>query len=261
MRGEMSGTDVPIKELPPYLPKAFIAIEDRRFYSHFGVDPIGLGARRRRQRAPPRRVAGRLDHHPAARQEPVPDPGAHALAQDAGTGAGALARAQVQQGGDSRALSQPRLFRLRRLRGRGGGAALFRQVRAPGEGGRGRDAGRPGEIAVAAGAEPQSRRRRAPRADRARGHDRARLRHRDHGQDRARAARARGEAGGRRLRQLRRRLDHGRARRSGRPRRAGPRGRDLDRSGPAGGGREGAGRRACAQRAESSTSPRAPSSR
>jgi penicillin-binding protein 1A len=42
MRGEMSGTDVPIKELPPYLPRAFIAIEDRRFYSHIGVDPIGL---------------------------------------------------------------------------------------------------------------------------------------------------------------------------------------------------------------------------
>ena len=42
VRGEMSGTDVPIKDLPPYLPKAFIAIEDRRFYSHFGIDPIGL---------------------------------------------------------------------------------------------------------------------------------------------------------------------------------------------------------------------------
>ena len=42
VRGEMSGTDVPIKELPPYLPKAFIAIEDRRFYSHFGIDPVGL---------------------------------------------------------------------------------------------------------------------------------------------------------------------------------------------------------------------------
>jgi len=41
-RGEMSGTDVPIKELPAYLPKAFIAIEDRRFYDHFGVDPVGL---------------------------------------------------------------------------------------------------------------------------------------------------------------------------------------------------------------------------
>ena len=41
-RGDMGGADVPIKDLPPYLPKAFIAIEDRRFYSHFGIDPIGL---------------------------------------------------------------------------------------------------------------------------------------------------------------------------------------------------------------------------
>ena len=41
-RGEMSGTDISIKELPPYLPRAFIAIEDRRFYSHYGADPIGL---------------------------------------------------------------------------------------------------------------------------------------------------------------------------------------------------------------------------
>jgi penicillin-binding protein 1A len=36
------GADVALKDLPPYLPRAFIAIEDRRFYHHFGVDPIGL---------------------------------------------------------------------------------------------------------------------------------------------------------------------------------------------------------------------------
>jgi penicillin-binding protein 1A len=41
-RGEMPGANVALKELPPYLPKAFIAIEDRRFYSHFGIDPIGI---------------------------------------------------------------------------------------------------------------------------------------------------------------------------------------------------------------------------
>jgi penicillin-binding protein 1A len=41
-RGEMSGTDVSIKDLPAYLPRAFVAIEDRRFFSHSGVDPIGL---------------------------------------------------------------------------------------------------------------------------------------------------------------------------------------------------------------------------
>ena len=41
-RGEMPGTNVALKDLPPYLPKAFIAIEDRRFYSHYGVDPYGI---------------------------------------------------------------------------------------------------------------------------------------------------------------------------------------------------------------------------
>jgi len=41
-RGEMAGTNVALKDLPPYLPKAFIAIEDRRFYSHYGIDPWGI---------------------------------------------------------------------------------------------------------------------------------------------------------------------------------------------------------------------------
>jgi penicillin-binding protein 1A len=41
-RGEMGGAAVAINEMPSYLPKAFIAIEDRRFYEHHGIDPIGL---------------------------------------------------------------------------------------------------------------------------------------------------------------------------------------------------------------------------
>jgi penicillin-binding protein 1A len=41
-RGEMAGANIALKDLPPYLPKAFIAIEDRRFYSHYGVDPFGI---------------------------------------------------------------------------------------------------------------------------------------------------------------------------------------------------------------------------
>src|ERR1700735_5591559 len=36
-RGEMAGANVSLKDLPPYLPNAFMAIEDRRFYSHYGV--------------------------------------------------------------------------------------------------------------------------------------------------------------------------------------------------------------------------------
>ncbi|HLM42111.1 MAG TPA: transglycosylase domain-containing protein, partial [Microvirga sp.] len=41
-RGETGGRTVSLKELPPYLPNAFVAIEDRRFYSHFGIDPVGI---------------------------------------------------------------------------------------------------------------------------------------------------------------------------------------------------------------------------
>ncbi|BAQ44292.1 MULTISPECIES: transglycosylase domain-containing protein [Methylobacterium] len=41
-RGETGGRTVSIRELPPYLPRAFVAIEDRRFYSHLGIDPVGI---------------------------------------------------------------------------------------------------------------------------------------------------------------------------------------------------------------------------
>jgi penicillin-binding protein 1A len=41
-RGEMGGAALAIKEMPANLPNAFIAIEDRRFRSHHGVDPVGL---------------------------------------------------------------------------------------------------------------------------------------------------------------------------------------------------------------------------
>lgn len=41
-RGDTGGEAVRIKDLPPWLPGAVIAIEDRRFREHFGIDPIGL---------------------------------------------------------------------------------------------------------------------------------------------------------------------------------------------------------------------------
>jgi len=41
-RGDTGGAAVRLADLPPYLPKAFVAIEDRRFYAHFGIDPFGI---------------------------------------------------------------------------------------------------------------------------------------------------------------------------------------------------------------------------
>ncbi len=41
-RGDTGGAAISLRDLPPYLPKAFVAIEDRRFYQHWGIDPIGI---------------------------------------------------------------------------------------------------------------------------------------------------------------------------------------------------------------------------
>lgn len=40
--GDLHGQMVSLKKLPPYVVQALLAIEDRRFYSHFGVDLVGL---------------------------------------------------------------------------------------------------------------------------------------------------------------------------------------------------------------------------
>ncbi len=40
--GGLTGELVNVRDLPPYVGTAVMAIEDRRFYSHFGVDPLGL---------------------------------------------------------------------------------------------------------------------------------------------------------------------------------------------------------------------------
>ncbi|MBN8939427.1 MAG: PBP1A family penicillin-binding protein [Rhizobiales bacterium] len=41
-RGDTGGAAVQLKSLPRHVPQALISIEDRRFYSHFGLDMIGL---------------------------------------------------------------------------------------------------------------------------------------------------------------------------------------------------------------------------
>jgi penicillin-binding protein 1A len=42
-RGAIVGERLKLAEMPSYLPAAFIAMEDRRFYYHNGIDPLGLG--------------------------------------------------------------------------------------------------------------------------------------------------------------------------------------------------------------------------
>ncbi|WBY17755.1 transglycosylase domain-containing protein [Erythrobacteraceae bacterium WH01K] len=40
--GAITEPPVPVSELPPHVVDAFLSVEDRRFYSHWGVDPRGL---------------------------------------------------------------------------------------------------------------------------------------------------------------------------------------------------------------------------
>ncbi len=42
VRGPRHGQALTLADMPPYLPKAFLAAEDRRFYSHNGVDLVGI---------------------------------------------------------------------------------------------------------------------------------------------------------------------------------------------------------------------------
>lgn len=41
-RGDVAGKTLTLEEMPAYLPEAVIAIEDRRFWYHLGIDPFGL---------------------------------------------------------------------------------------------------------------------------------------------------------------------------------------------------------------------------
>lgn len=40
--GDLKGVSVKVEDLPAHIPQAVLAIEDRRFYSHFGLDVIGV---------------------------------------------------------------------------------------------------------------------------------------------------------------------------------------------------------------------------
>lgn len=41
--GEVYGSQVSVDELPPHVWQAILAVEDRRFYDHFGIDLLGIG--------------------------------------------------------------------------------------------------------------------------------------------------------------------------------------------------------------------------
>ena len=146
--GPSFGKWLPYDQIPPEMRAAMISTEDRRFRSHIGIDPIGIGRAIASavRREPPRQRD--LDDHPAARPQHLPDEQPQLRPQDQGSDPRARARAEIHQGPDPRALSEPRLFRRRRLRHRRRVAEVLRPWRRSAEPGRSGDHRRAGQGAV-----------------------------------------------------------------------------------------------------------------
>ena len=163
-RGAVKERPVAAAGLPRYVTGAFVAIEDRRFYSHWGIDPRGIAARRLDQSARRRRGAGRQHDHPAARQDGVPLGRPEFRAQGAGAADRLLARGVADEGRDPLALSFQHLFRRRRLWPARRRAPLFRRRARAAVDGAGGDAGRAWSRRRRASRRPRrSRRRRRAR--------------------------------------------------------------------------------------------------
>ncbi len=69
---ERNRTPVSRGKISPWMAKATVAIEDRRFYQHGGIDPDRHRPRGRRRRARREDRRGRLDDHAGARAQPLP---------------------------------------------------------------------------------------------------------------------------------------------------------------------------------------------
>ena len=92
VRGSQYAPPVDIDPLPPYVPAAFVAIEDRHFYHHLGFDPIGMAAGRSCATcAPATWLQGGSTITQQLAAQPVPDPRPEPPAQGAGADAGGVA--------------------------------------------------------------------------------------------------------------------------------------------------------------------------
>ena len=176
---------VPPRDIAPVMKQAIVAIEDRRFFEHRGVDLHAIFRAvwadvTHRQRRP-----GRIDDHAAVHQERLRPQRPLDQPQAQGGGARLAARAEVVEGPDPDRVPEYDLLRQRRLRDPAGRGDLFPPQRQDAEPARGRAPGRDpaGPDAVRPGGEPEggrgAARRRAARDVRARRHHRRRAAHGD----------------------------------------------------------------------------------
>ena len=146
-------------QIAPIMKQAIVAVEDKRFFEHNGVDMRGIVRAAVGGRPQQGGRRGRLDDHAAVRQERVQPQRQDDRAQGARGRARLAADAALVEGPDPDRVPQHDLLRERRVRDPPGGAhVLPRQERGRADASRGGAAGRhPGEpVAVRPGRSTRS---------------------------------------------------------------------------------------------------------
>ena len=127
---ERNRQPVAAEEMSPWIRKATIAVEDRRFFEHGGVDVEGIAraavadikAGRDRRRG--------LDDHAAARPQPLHLAGAHGAAEAQGGVPRDEARRRLDEASDPHDVPEPGLLREPGVRHRGGGTDVLLEAGA-----------------------------------------------------------------------------------------------------------------------------------
>ncbi len=159
LSGGEDRVSVSYERLPRVLVEAVVATEDRDFFDHSGLDPIGIVRAAWTNLRGAGRGAGGFVDHPAVREERLSHGGAVAAAEDRGGGARRQAGAGAVEGGDPPPLPEHHLLRPWCLRGAGGLPRLLREGRGP---------ARPLRVGVPGRAHPLPGVRRCPAARRRR---------------------------------------------------------------------------------------------
>ena len=126
LRGSESRIIDPPDKISPRMKHAIIAVEDKRFYEHRGVDVHAIVRALLGRRPQQEGRRGRLDDHAAVHQEHLPAQRALDRPEAQGGRARLAARAALVEGPDPDRLPEHDLLRQRRVRGRAGGAHLLR---------------------------------------------------------------------------------------------------------------------------------------
>ena len=175
---------LPSAAIPPLVKDAFIAAEDKNFYTHRGFDPEGIVRAGLVFLQGDKHVQGASTITQQVAKNFLLTSDRTVRAQDPRNPAQHAHRERLFQGQDPRALSQRNLSRPQQLWRRRRGAQLFQQVGARTDDRRSRLSRRAAEGAERAQSVPQSRpRRRAPQL-RDRPHGGGRLHHRRPGEGR-----------------------------------------------------------------------------